>query len=91
MTTPATETKSIGLPADARSCQGFCSSTYNPHRDKTQFDHLPGLAKTSPALTRTATNYTAGPLAFMPVIDWETFPIKLEKYRIIGISTNANF
>jgi hypothetical protein len=65
MTTAATETKSIGLPADARAVKVFAASTYKVHRDKKHIGHLSGLAKTSPALTQTATNYTAGPLGLI--------------------------
>jgi hypothetical protein len=33
--------------------------------DKNPFTHLPGLAKNSPALTRTATNHTGWPLVLI--------------------------
>jgi len=43
MITPAAETKSIGLPADALVVKVFASPSGQLYRDKTTFAHLSGL------------------------------------------------
>jgi hypothetical protein len=45
MTTPTTETKSIGLPADALVVMVFASPSGQFYRDVTNPAHLPGLCK----------------------------------------------
>ena len=65
MTNPATETKSIGLPADAQAVKFFAAPLRKLYLDVTTLYRLPGPAKNSPALTRTATNHTGWPLGFI--------------------------
>ena len=50
------------------------------HLDKKTPVHLLGLAKTSPALTQTATSHTTGPLAFSPKYATETIYTQLDSY-----------
>jgi hypothetical protein len=45
MTDPATETKSIGLPADARGVIVFAASSYKVHQDEKLTAHQPGLLR----------------------------------------------
>ena len=65
MITPTTETMSIGLPADALAVMVFAVSLIKFTVTEKLLSHLPGLAKTSPARTQTATNHTTGPLVQM--------------------------
>jgi hypothetical protein len=44
-TDPATETKSIGLPADARVSSVFCSAPYKIHLDEKPSARKPGLCR----------------------------------------------
>jgi len=43
LTTPATKTKSIGLPADARGVMVFAIPSWQLYRDQTTLIHLSGL------------------------------------------------
>ena len=44
MTTPAAETKSIGLPADAHAVMVFATPSRQLYHDGTTPAHLPGLS-----------------------------------------------
>ena len=56
LTVPAAETKSIGLPADARVVMVFAAPLRQFHRDPKPHIHLPGLAKTTPPRRRRQLN-----------------------------------
>jgi hypothetical protein len=52
------------------------------YRDKTPCVHLPGLAKNSPTLTRTAPNYTTEPLGVR--VSATPSPSSLENFILMG-------
>ncbi len=62
MTTPAAETKSIGLPADARAVMVFATSSRPFFRDRTTPAHLPGFPTLTTTSVREITRPSTGTL-----------------------------